>query len=175
MAIRALCDDSLVINQLSEDERFLVEMSRQQCLLDIDLHVADIKYTYLHNQCRKIRCNEGRLGHRFTELADRVVLNKWIGIPFFFFVMYLMFMFSINIGSAFIDFFDISVGALLVDGGHALLDNHLPVWLITILVDGIGGGIQTVATFVPVIACLYLFLAVLESSGIYVSCCICTR
>jgi ferrous iron transport protein B len=39
------------------------------------------------------------------------------------------------------------------------------VWLVTVLADGIGGGIQTVATFIPVIACLYLFLAVLESSG----------
>lgn len=76
-----------------------------------------------------------------------------------------MFMFSINIGSAFIDFFDIGVGALLVDGGHHLLDGHLPVWLVTVIADGIGGGIQTVATFIPVIACLYLFLAVLESSG----------
>ncbi len=76
-----------------------------------------------------------------------------------------MFMFSINIGSAFIDFFDIGVGALLVDGGHYLLDDHLPIWLVTLLADGLGGGIQTVATFIPVIACLYLFLAVLESSG----------
>lgn len=68
-----------------------------------------------------------------------------------------MFMFSINIGSAFIDFFDIGVGALLVDGGHYLLDDHLPVWLVTLIADGVGGGIQTVATFIPVIACLYLF------------------
>ncbi|GAL05424.1 ferrous iron transport protein B [Photobacterium aphoticum] len=45
------------------------------------------------------------------------------------------------------------------------MDGHLPVWLVTILADGIGGGIQTVATFIPVIACLYLFLAMLESSG----------
>ncbi len=35
----------------------------------------------------------------------------------------------------------------------------------TIIANGVGGGIQTVATFIPVIACLYLFLAVLESSG----------
>ncbi|CAM3941089.1 Ferrous iron transport protein B [Vibrio aerogenes CECT 7868] len=165
LAIRALGDDSLVINRLSEESQREVTTKRQQCSLDIYLHVADTRYTFLHDQCQRIRKSQGKLGHGFTEVADRFVLNKWIGIPFFFFVMYLMFMFSINIGSAFIDFFDISVGALLVDGGHALLDNHLPVWLTTIIVDGIGGGIQTVATFIPVIACLYLFLAVLESSG----------
>ncbi|NMU75894.1 ferrous iron transporter B, partial [Vibrio parahaemolyticus] len=114
------------------------------------------KYTHLHEQCKKVRRSEGKLSRSVTERLDQFILNKWIGIPFFFVVMYLMFMFSINIGSAFIDFFDIGVGALLVDGGHHLLDGHLPVWLVTVLADGIGGGIQTVATFIPVIACLYL-------------------
>ncbi|MGY2573377.1 Fe(2+) transporter permease subunit FeoB [Vibrio sp. C8] len=165
LAIRALENDLMVINGLPEADRAQVYKQQKECGLDIDLHVADTKYTYLHEQCKQIRCSEGKLSHSFTEKADKIILNKWIGVPFFFAVMYLMFMFSINIGSAFIDFFDIGVGALLVDGGHYLLDDHLPVWLVTVLVDGIGGGIQTVATFIPVIACLYLFLAVLESSG----------
>ncbi|MCF7360982.1 ferrous iron transporter B [Vibrio diazotrophicus] len=165
LAIRALENDLMVINALPEADRAEVYKQQQECRLDIDLHVADTKYTFLHEQCKKIRCSEGKLSHSFTEKADKIILNKWVGVPFFFVVMYLMFMFSINIGSAFIDFFDIGVGALLVDGGHYLLDDHLPVWLVTVLVDGIGGGIQTVATFIPVIACLYLFLAVLESSG----------
>lgn len=165
LAIRALENDLMVINGLPETDRAEVFKQQKECGLDIDLHVADTKYTYLHEQCKQIRCSEGKLSHSFTEKADKIILNKWIGVPFFFAVMYLMFMFSINIGSAFIDFFDIGVGALLVDGGHYLLDDHLPIWLVTVLVDGIGGGIQTVATFIPVIACLYLFLAVLESSG----------
>jgi ferrous iron transport protein B len=165
LAIRSLENDRLVINQLPEAHRKTIEQAQIDCNIDIDLHVADIKYTFLHEQCKQIRRMEGMLSHRFTEKVDRFVLNKWIGVPFFFVVMYLMFMFSINVGGAFIDFFDIGVGALLVDGGHYLLDNHLPVWLVTVLADGIGGGIQTVATFIPVIASLYLFLAVLESSG----------
>lgn len=165
LAIRSLENDLLVINSLDQTYREQIANEQRLCAMDIDLHVADCKYTYLHQLCQKVRRSEGKLSHSFTEKADRFVLNKWIGVPFFFVVMYLMFMFSINIGSAFIDFFDIGVGALLVDGGHYLLDGHLPVWLVTILADGIGGGIQTVATFIPVIACLYLFLAVLESSG----------
>ncbi|MBF8999538.1 Fe(2+) transporter permease subunit FeoB [Vibrio nitrifigilis] len=165
LAIRALENDRLVINELPAAQRAQIEAVQKNCAEDIDLHVADVKYTLLHKQCQKVRTNEGKLTHNFTAQADKLILNKWFGIPFFFIVMYLMFMFSINIGSAFIDFFDISFGAVLVDGGHYLLDNHLPQWLVTVIVDGIGGGIQTVATFIPVIACLYLFLAVLESSG----------
>ncbi|MBW3694469.1 Fe(2+) transporter permease subunit FeoB [Vibrio sp. T187] len=165
LAIRSLENDLLVVNALSQSEREGILKAQAHMNGDIDLLVANVKYSYLHELCKKVRRSEGKLSHSFTEKADNLILNKWVGVPFFFVVMYLMFMFSINIGSAFIDFFDIGVGALLVDGGHYLLDDHLPVWLVTLIADGVGGGIQTVATFIPVIACLYLFLAVLESSG----------
>lgn len=165
LAIRSLENDLLVTNSLSQTERSAIEVQQKQYGGDVDLLVANVKYSYLHELCKKVRRAEGKLSHSFTEKADNLILNKWIGVPFFFVVMYLMFMFSINIGSAFIDFFDIGVGAVLVDGGHYLLDDHLPVWLVTLIADGVGGGVQTVATFIPVIACLYLFLAVLESSG----------
>ncbi|WP_353498033.1 Fe(2+) transporter permease subunit FeoB [Vibrio sp. CB1-14] len=165
LAIRGLENDVMVLNALSSEQRDEIVLAGNQTGVDIDLQVADTKYTYLHEQCKKLRRSEGKLSRSFTEKVDGFILNKYVGVPFFFVVMYLMFMFSINIGSAFIDFFDIGVGALLVDGGHYLLDDHLPVWLVTLIADGVGGGIQTVATFIPVIAALYLFLAVLESSG----------
>ncbi|MGF1714133.1 Fe(2+) transporter permease subunit FeoB [Photobacterium chitinilyticum] len=166
-AIRVLENDTLVINGLSEHEKNKACNIRNKLMVEIDpdIQVADVRYTHLHQLCQKVRRQEGKLSRSLSDSIDRVLLHRAFGIPFFFIVMYLMFMFSINIGSSFIDFFDISAGALLVDGGHYLLDDHLPVWLVTIIADGIGGGIQTVATFIPVIACLYLFLAVLESSG----------
>ncbi|OEF24041.1 Fe(2+) transporter permease subunit FeoB [Vibrio rumoiensis] len=167
MSIRALEQDSLVVDNLSDTDKAFCDQTVQRlnAELDLDLAITNTKYNYLHQLCHKVRIIDSSLSKNFTEKLDQVVLNKWLGIPIFFAIMYLMFMFSINIGSAFIDFFDIGVGALLVDGGHHLLDGHLPVWLVTVLADGLGGGIQTVATFIPVIACLYLFLSLLESSG----------
>lgn len=166
-AIRVLENDTLVINGLSDADKGQACNVRNKLMVDIDpdVQVADVRYTHLHQLCQKVRRQEGKLSRSLSDKIDRVLLHRAFGIPFFFIVMYLMFMFSINIGSSFIDFFDISAGALLVDGGHHLLDDHLPVWLVTVIADGIGGGIQTVATFIPVIACLYLFLAMLESSG----------
>ena len=76
-------------------------------------------------------------------------MEPLVGIPIFLFIMYLMFIFSINIGSAFIDFFDILFGAIFVQGfGNLLTSIGSPEWLKTILADGIGGGIQTVSTFI---------------------------
>ncbi|MGR5077708.1 Fe(2+) transporter permease subunit FeoB [Photobacterium swingsii] len=166
-AIRVLENDTLIINRLSESDKNAACNIRNKVAVEVDpdIQVADVRYTFLHQLCQQVRRQEGKLSRSVSDKIDSVLLHRAFGIPFFFVVMYLMFMFSINIGSAFIDFFDISVGALLVDGGHYLLDGHLPVWLVTVIADGIGGGIQTVATFIPVIACLYLFLALLESSG----------
>lgn len=102
----------------------------------------------------------------FTEKLDAIVLHRWLGIPIFLLMMYLMFMAAINLGAVFIDFFDIFLGALLVDGlGNVLTSIGAPAWLVTILADGIGGGIQLVGTFIPVIGFLYLCLSLLEDSG----------
>ena len=100
-----------------------------------------------------------------SDKIDSVVLHPLTGIPVFLGVMYLLFMFAINVGSAFIDFFDILSGTLFVDYPlHFLAPLDLPQWLLTI-VEGFGSGLQTVATFIPVIACLFIGLSILESSG----------
>ncbi|MEH6910097.1 MAG: ferrous iron transport protein B [Oceanicoccus sp.] len=106
-------------------------------------------------------------GHsNWSENIDRVVLNRWLGIPIFLLMMYLMFTFAVNLGAVFIDFFDILFGAIFVDGVSKLLQLiGVPMWLDVIIATGIGGGIQLVATFIPVIGFLYLCLSILEDSG----------
>jgi ferrous iron transport protein B len=102
---------------------------------------------------------------RLSDKLDHWMLHPVLGVPIFLAMMYLLFMFAINVGSAFIDFFDILAGAIFIDYPlHFLSNFNLPEWLITIL-SGVGLGIQTVATFIPVIACLFIGLSVLESSG----------
>ena len=107
-----------------------------------------------------------RVQHSLTERIDNWVLNKWLGVPIFLAMMYLMFTVAINLGALFIDFFDLLFGALAVDTLRWLLTIvGAPVWLMVLLADGLGGGVQLVATFIPVIGVLFLCLSVLESSG----------
>lgn len=97
---------------------------------------------------------------------DNIVLNRFLGIPIFLGVMYLLFMFSVKLGDAFVDFFDITAGAIFVDGLRVFLENiGLPELLIIAIADGLGGGIQTVITFIPIIGFLFLFLSFLEDCG----------
>ena len=102
---------------------------------------------------------------KFSDKIDRVVLNPILGLPIFFAMMYLLFMFAINVGGAFIDFFDIVSGALFVSYPLQLLAPlNLPQWLL-VIIEGLGSGVQTVATFIPIIASLFIGLSILENSG----------
>jgi len=104
-------------------------------------------------------------GARISDTLDNIVLHPVTGVPVFLGMMYLLFMFAINVGSAFIDFFDILSGTIFVSYPlHLLEPLGLPQWVL-IIFEGVGSGIQTVATFIPVIACLFIGLSLLENSG----------
>ncbi len=97
---------------------------------------------------------------------DRWVLNRYLAIPIFLIVMYAMFFFAINVGAVFIDFFDIIGGMVFVETPRLLLQTvGSPDWLTAFVADGVGGGVQLVGTFLPVIGALFLFLSTLEDSG----------
>lgn len=133
---------------------------------EVDIIIADSRYAFIASVIEETVKKPGKVSRTLSDKIDNVVLNRVLGIPIFLGVIYLMFMFTINIGGAFIDFFDLLFGTLFVDGfGEFLSAIGLPVALITLFADGMGGGIQVVATFIPIIGFLYLFLSILEDSG----------
>ncbi len=170
LAVRLLENDSLARRIVGAAElqkvAVLQEQTEQALGDDIDISLADARYGFVNRVTSETVDRRSEVKHSTSDRIDRVVLNRALGIPVFLLAMYLMFMFTINIGGAFIDFFDILTGTILVDGLGALMtDMGSPAWLTLLLADGIGGGIQVVATFIPVIGFLYLFLSALEDSG----------
>ncbi|GAW86212.1 ferrous iron transport protein B [Bathymodiolus platifrons methanotrophic gill symbiont] len=133
---------------------------------EVDILAADARYGFV-NQVTHLCVNKiHEVSRGMTNKIDKWVLNRYLGIPIFLLVMYLMFMITINIGSAFIDFFDQVAGAIFVDGFSILLSAlSLPEWLVVLLANGAGGGVQVVATFIPIIGFLFLVLSLLEDSG----------
>ncbi len=133
---------------------------------EADVVIADARFTFITHVVDSVLTRPREASRTLSDHIDKVVLNRFLGIPIFLAAMYLMFVFTISIGGAFIDFFDQAFGAVLVDGmGRWLSAAGLPDWIVVLVAQGIGGGIQTVATFIPVIAFLYLFLSFLEDSG----------
>ncbi|MGD1855219.1 MAG: Fe(2+) transporter permease subunit FeoB [Leptolyngbyaceae cyanobacterium] len=157
----SLGDPALV--KLATENRRRIHQVQQE---DIDIILADSRYGWIRQLVLGAaeRTHEG--SSTTSDRLERLALNRWLGIPIFLGMMYALFLLTINVGGAFIDFFDIAAGTIFVDGfGQLLGQIGLPQWLIVLLANGMGGGIQTVATFIPIIGILFLFLALLEDSG----------
>ncbi len=170
LSLRLLEDDTLARQFAGTELNDKVEQLQQTIESDtedeIDILAADARYGFVNDLTKQSVCRLNEVSRHTSDKVDRIVLNRFLGIPIFLLVMYAMFMFTINIGSAFIDFFDLAVGAILVDGlSHVLTNLNLPEWLIVLLANGLGGGIQVVATFIPIVGFLFMFLSALEDSG----------
>lgn len=134
--------------------------------IEVELVVADGRYGFIHGLKHDVVHFDHEINKNISDLIDSFTLNRWLRIPIFLSVMYLVFMLTINIGAPFVVFFDKFMGAIFVDGfGHLLNSWNLPAWMITLLAGGIGGGIQAVSTFIPPIFFMFLSLSFLEDSG----------
>ena len=170
LAVRLLEDDTLAKQYAGSKYIPIVTQLQRKVELetedDIDILAADARYGFVNGLIQKSVCRINEVSRHTTEKIDNIVLNRYLGIPAFLLVMYAMFMFTINIGTAFVDFFDQSVGAILVDGLRLVLTGiDLPEWLVVLITQGVGGGIQVVASFIPIIGFLFMFLSALEDSG----------
>ena len=170
LAVRLLEDDTLAKQYAGSKYIPIVTQLQRKVELetedDIDILAADARYGFVNGLIQKSVCRINEVSRHTTEKIDHIVLNRYLGIPVFLLVMYAMFMFTINIGTAFVDFFDQSVGAILVDGLRLVLTGiDFPEWLVVLITQGVGGGIQVVASFIPIIGFLFMFLSALEDSG----------
>ncbi|WP_372846602.1 Fe(2+) transporter permease subunit FeoB [Pontiella sp.] len=172
LAIKLLEKDELAMELIGADQALLPdiqhELKKVERLVgdDTDMIIADGRYGFIHGLARDVTAGSDKARKTFSDVVDRVVLHKLLGFPVFFGVMYLVFAITMNIGAPFIDFFDGFFGTIFVDGfGHLLESFSTPAWLVAILAEGLGGGIQTVSTFIPPIFFIFLCLSFLEDSG----------
>ncbi len=132
----------------------------------IDVVIADGRYGFIRGIVKEVLKVKTVTRETVTDFIDKIVINKFLGIPIFLAVMMGVFYLTINVGAPFIDFFDGLTGTIFVDGLTNLLGKfNSPDWLVTILADGFGGGLQTLSTFIPPIFFIFLALSILEDSG----------
>ncbi len=148
------------------DSLLMPALTHVDAIDDADIVMADARYQAIHSLMKQIQHKQSDAREFLTAKIDRIVLHRFWALPIFFAVMYCMFLVAINIGGAFQDFFDITTDTLFIQGSAWLLQQcHAPNWLVALCANGIGKGINTTLTFVPVMAGMYFFLSFLEASG----------
>ena len=127
---------------------------------DAETVIADARYGFISGLLKDVVKRPSRERATASDKIDKVVVNRWLGIPLFIGVMYCVFQFVFAVSPPLMDLLDAAFGWL---GGQAA--GVSPEWLGSLLADGIIGGLGSVLVFVPPIFLLFIAISALEDSG----------
>ncbi len=170
IAVKLLEKDSFAMSLVDKTLQYIAHECYQTIEAktgeEADILIVDSRYSFINTLTRGSLTQKSEAGNKLSDNIDKFILNRFLSIPIFFGIMYLMFTFTIKLGRAFKPFFNEFAQAIFIDGtGYLLGLINSPQWLITLLAGGVGNGIREVLAFVPILGFLYLFISVLEESG----------
>lgn len=107
-----------------------------------------------------------RIKPNWTQRMDAIVLNRFLGIPLLLVLMYLVFACAMQVSGVFQGYFERAASAIFIDQvNNGLIYLQAPDWLIRLIAFGVGQGLKTTISFIPVIAAMFFSIAFLEASG----------
>ena len=127
---------------------------------DAETMIADARYGFISGLMKDVLEKPPVEKVTVTDRIDRLMLNRWLGIPFFLLILFGVFQFTFAVSTPLIDW--ISQGMEWLAGQAALVS---PAWMGSLLSDGIIGGVGAVVVFVPIIFLLYIAMSILEDTG----------
>ena len=133
---------------------------------DTESIVTDGRYQYIQ---KVVSANVKRSGNKMTvsDKIDRIVTNRVLGLPIFILTMFIVYYVSVTtVGTMVTDWTNDSfVGSIQGIVSDGLGNAGVADWLVSLVSDGIIGGLGAVLGFVPQMAILFLFLSILEDCG----------
>jgi len=122
--------------------------------------IAEGRYGFIHGLMHNSGSDHDELS--FAEhWLDSVVLNRWLGLPVFVFLLWFMFETTFTLGAYPADWIDAAVSGL----GQWVADGLPDGLLRDVLVDGLIAGVGGVLVFLPNVVLLFTFIAIMEQSG----------
>ena len=128
---------------------------------DVESAVTNEKYGFIEGALAETYTPSNKDNNRNTSIIDRIVTHKYLGIPLFLLVMFVMFWSTFTLGAYPQEWIESGFSWLGEMVGSMMSDGPLR----DLIVDGIIGGVGSVAVFLPNILILYLFISLMEDSG----------
>lgn len=173
-AIKIFERDEKVIEQLKIAEKIAthVEEDIKRCEDEMDDDAESIitneRYVYISSIIEDCFVRRNKGGHTVSDKIDEIVTNRWLALPIFAVVMFIVYYVSVTtVGSILTDWTnDTLFGEWIIPAVQNGLDAiSCAPWLSGLIVDGIISGVGAVLGFVPQMLVLFAFLAFLESCG----------
>lgn len=178
-ALKLVEGDEIVTDLLSEEEKSkvlkFVEVAENNADGDTEARIADLRYQFIGKIVRaSVKKVERKVKETKSDKIDRVLTNRFLALPIFAVVMYLLFACTFSENFLFIKGFP-SPGvwlAGLVEKGWEIFNNLIEglivnssPWVYSLVMDGILNGIGAVIGFIPLVLILYILISFLEDSG----------
>lgn len=173
-AIKLFERDEKIISELNLDNSTIehIEADIKACEEEMDDDSESIitnqRYSYISKLVNKAVVSKNKTKMKTSDKIDMVVTNRWLALPIFAVVMFIVYYISITtVGSIVTDFTNDTLFGEWISKPLSLWLEQIGVigWLIGLIVDGIIGGVGAVLGFVPQIVILFFFLSILEDCG----------
>ncbi|MBR4934261.1 MAG: ferrous iron transport protein B, partial [Anaerotignum sp.] len=153
-------------NELELLEHSIIQMEEEHDM-DRNAALADMRYDFIESVCGKtvIKPQESK-EHMRSVRIDSVLTHKFLAIPIFVGVMFLIFYLTFNVIGAFLsDMLAAGIDAITAMVDTALANYGINPVVHSLVIDGVFAGVGSVLSFLPIIVVLFFFLSILEDTG----------
>ncbi len=169
-AIKLLEKDDKIASQMTAEVDVSAEIKEMEEAFDDDTEsiITNERYVYISSIIGECVAKSKKTELSTSDKIDRVVTNRWLALPIFAVIMWMVYYVSVTTVGAFVT--DWTNDVLFGDIIPPAIENILTAincadWLQGLIIDGIVAGVGAVLGFVPQMLVLFIFLAFLESCG----------
>ena len=169
-AIKLLEKDDKITEQMKSVPDVSAEIKQLEDKFDDDTEsiITNERYVYISSIIGDCVTKNKKNAMTTSDKIDRIVTNRWLALPIFAVVMWVVYYVSVTTVGTFVTDWtnDVLFGEIIPPAIENLLNAiHCADWLQGLILDGIVAGVGSVLGFVPQMLVLFLFLAFLESCG----------
>lgn len=172
-ALKLIENDEHIKNELNVNENSKLQKQLEISCKNIEesigfegeMAIVNERYNLISEMLKGIVTRDDTKKETTTDKIDKIVTNKFLGIPIFALIMLIMYEITFKIGAALQDLVDGIIGGLGDVATEALTNAGAPDLLVSLVGDGVFGGVGSVLSFLPLIMVMYFLIGLLEDSG----------
>lgn len=151
-----------VKSEVKEELYRLIESKKHEFRGELVTIITNSRYGFIRGILKETVKEAQNHEEDFSQKLDKIVMNRFLGIPIFAFILWVIFTLSFKATEPLVNLIDSSVLFLSSSLSEAIKESS---FLRGLLCDGIIAGVGSVIVFVPTIAVLYFLLGLLEDTG----------
>ncbi len=135
---------------------------------DAESIIANERYNFVTNAVKETCVKKSAAKEEISDKIDRILMNRFLALPIFAVIMFTVYSVAVSVvGNIFSDFMTDTLFGDWIGGTLSALMTNIaaPSWVVSLVINGLVGGVGSVLSFVPQIIALFIFLSALEECG----------